>query len=454
MADPQAMAAQIAQLQLQVAALQNQQPAAAGAGAAAQQQAPPPPVSVHGLVVRNPEFQPFDESLDLERIPPEQGRKQCIVRPVQSAGNKVMIMMAMRSNFARAVQCCTSVNRSTFYQEVVEVKEVTVAAKRTKWEHFLSNHYAELSAEKTVVQEIAFLYKVTDFIIDTFATDKSPSDAAHLFETARQKKEESLSEFVERMAEYARVGGKLLFGSEVLGAHRQAELARNVNVLIKGMANEALRTKMRYWCGDFIVGVPSVEIFNNRLQGFVIAEQEAMISLEEKERSKLVGLRYNPEDTCLTERVDFLEVDGSVAAFIPTSGAAIRGKPTLQNITQMMLCRRCGFEPHPPRQCGLKVGQATAHGRIAEETPAEYCKIMNDFFSQQRQGGRGHFIPNRGGRGGVGGYRGGRGGGFAAHRGGVHAVEEDAVHQEDDGLYADVQEVGDAADDEAASENC
>ena len=176
--------------------------------------------------------------------------------------------------------------------------------------------------------------------------------------------------------------------------------------------------------------------------------------MEEKERSKLVGLRYNPEDTCLTERVDFLEVDGSVAAFIPTSGAAIRGKPTLQNITQMMLCRRCGFEPHPPRQCGLKVGQATAHGRIAEETPAEYCKIMNDFFSQQRQGGRGNFIPNRGGRGGVGGYRGGRGGGFAAHRGGVHAVEEDAVHQEDDGLYADVQEVGDAADDEAASENC
>ena len=150
------------------------------------------------------------------------------------------------------------------------------------------------------------------------------------------------------MAEYARVGGKLLFGSEILGAHRQAELARNVNVLIKGMANEALKAKMRYWCGDFIVGVPSVEIFNNRLQGFVIAEQESMISQEEKERSKLVGLRYNPEDTCLTERVDFVEVDGSVAAFIPTSGAAIRGKPTLQNITQMMLCRRCGFEPHPP----------------------------------------------------------------------------------------------------------
>ena len=82
---------------------------------------------------------------------------------------------------------------------------------------------------------------------------------------------------------------------------------------------------------------------------------------------------------------------------------------------------------------------------------------MNEYFSQYRPGGRGNFVPNRGGRGGFGGYRGGRGGrggGFAANRGGVHAVEEDAVHQEDDGLYAEMQEVGDAADDEAASENC
>ena len=74
-----------------------------------------------------------------------------------------------------------------------------------------------------------------------------------------------------------------------MGADRQLELAKNVHTLAKGLLNEGVKGKMWDWCGDFIVGEPSAARFNNRLQGFIIAERESMISQEEKEKNKLLG---------------------------------------------------------------------------------------------------------------------------------------------------------------------
>ena len=45
----------------------------------------------------------------------------------------------------------------------------------------------------------------------------------------------------------------------------EAELTKNVHILIAGLYNDEVRRSLQSWVPDFIEGVPSKERFENRL---------------------------------------------------------------------------------------------------------------------------------------------------------------------------------------------
>ena len=140
----------------------------------------------------------------------------------------------------------------------------------------MSNHFYELIAPKTILEERVFLYKVVDFLIDTFSTEPLESNAPHVFETLRQHKEEPVSEYVEQASMVAKQSNKLLFGNQRV-VDRKSELAKNVNTVIAGLFYKEVKHLMGDWTADFVGGIPTEERFGERLQTVVIMKREFLL---------------------------------------------------------------------------------------------------------------------------------------------------------------------------------
>ena len=149
------MADQAAQLQ----ALQ-QDMAAMNAFIAQHLGAPPAPlneaVGQHDFTAPTPATQPFLETLNMQRIANDAGRKNCDLTSVESFKNARMIISVMKSNFTKAVQCTVGVPRTTFYTDCIDLSKVPNEAKREQWCHFMGSVSEEMDEQKDLLQERRF----------------------------------------------------------------------------------------------------------------------------------------------------------------------------------------------------------------------------------------------------------------------------------------------------------
>ena len=305
-----------------------------------------------------------------------------------------MIMMHMENNFWFASQCSTAVMHMSFYIGVVALDKVTNQAQKVKWSNFLQNN------RQNILEERIFLCKVVDFIIETFATDPTASDASHSFDHFKQASDEPVSDYVKNASVLATQDGKLLFADQPVETGR-SELAKNLSTLIHRLYNEKVIEIMNDFILEFMGRAPTEKWFTDRLRDVVIARREDLIKEKVTERNRLLGLRYDNHEKCLVDLVDGVEVDGgAIAVFGPNSGVA-KGRPELNNLFNYMLCRRCSLGAHAVGQCTARVGEKNAVNPVISESPAEFDEMMKLFFRRQNdrkynnsQGGRGAFNQN------------------------------------------------------------
>ena len=132
----------------------------------------------------------------------------------------------------------------------------------------------------------------------------------------------------------------------------------------------------------------------------------------------VLGLKFEPQEQCLTDIIDDVKVEGSaVAAFGPSNHGAKEQLDT-HNMLRYLLCRRCGLSSHPIEKCPAKIGSKNPAGRTLNESAEEFARFTRDYFR-----GRNRGPSNQNPRGGASAGRGcGGGRGFAPRHNGVNAV--------------------------------
>ena len=459
------MADQAAQLQ----ALQ-QDMAAMNAFIAQHLGAPPAPlneaVGQHDFTAPTPATQPFLETLNMQRIANDAGRKNCDLTSVESFKNARMIISVMRSNFTEAVQCTVGVPRTTFYTKCIDLSKVSSEAKRDQWCQFMGSVSAEMDEQKDLLAERRFYCTMVDKIIDIFATDRNPTDARHSFEHLKQSlaSNEAIWDYVIRATTLAEQARKPLFSDEVVPPRDAGDYADNLTKVVNGIYNADVRDQMIAYLPAFIERVPAQATFKNRLRAVVLTIRTNLVHRQERERKLVVGLRFEAYDQCLTEIIDHVEVEGGDIAMVSGGygSSKVRERPGPHNMGRHMLCQRCGKGYHQAGACPVNVGEKNARGDTITTTPEEFMRFRRLYIDQQlrnrtekeRERGTFNGYSRGGAAAGRGRGAGGRGrGGFNPRRQTVNAVseyegqpDEDYEAVEDEQYEAD-QEVVTAIDD-------
>ena len=162
---------------------------------------------------------------------------------------------------------------------------------------------------------------------------------------------------------------------------------------------------------EFLSRISTAVRFTDRLRNEELTKREVLMANNVKERRLIMGLRYESQEQCLTEHIDDVEVEGgAVAAFSPSASGMLE----VSTMSRFMLCRCCGWGPHPIVQCTAPTGSNNAAGRVMTETAQEFERMSHLFlkgrsrgiytqnprrgaYSASRgRGGRGHFRPTPG----------------------------------------------------------